>query len=290
MLIKDARFLNLKLKRIVKADIEVSDNFKNLNINDYVFLKGFKNSFMSDFNLNVIEKSRSYGVTEAVVVSDISIPEIDGIKLTQLKKVGADFDFSAKHSGLLYLESMQLKDEIIDHYIDYILSNNQPAYIKCSVTLTEVGEIDNRYKVSPIMLVHKLGILQNANIIGGVYLDKDDVDIMVQCGASLTVTPSFDMGYGNGNLPLITYLSRGLKLNIGTGDSNFNLNGDILEEIKLLNLVTSANMNLYNGCDIYELMKQCVSEKMIAVHAKNNLTADEIIRQLLYGEKRILMV
>lgn len=140
------------------------------------------------------------------------------------------------------LSSITLPDSDINALIEYILSTKAEFMAVCSRRLEEVGEIEARFHLSPVMLLNKLGLLENCTIIGGVYLDNDDIDLMIQQNARLVLTPSFDSGYGNGIANAVSYIKRGLKINLGTGDNVFNSNADILFEARLLELFSNGMM------------------------------------------------
>jgi len=147
--------------------------------------------------------------------------------------------FFSKH---IYLSSLSLHDGIMDAVIENVLGAGSKIIIDTARTLTEVGLFDAKKGASPIMYAHKLGLLTNASIAGGVYLDKDDVDLMVQESAELILTPAFDAGVGNG-IPLYKmYLDRGLAMHLGTMDNSFNLRGCVDYEKELLRLLVNGSM------------------------------------------------
>lgn len=139
----------------------------------------------------------------------------------------------------LYLESIELPDPVIDRVVERA-SEGARLYVRAAASLEEVGRLDVRLGLSPVMLLHKLGVLKGALIAGGVYLDNDDVDLMVQCDARLVLLPSTDIGGGCGIPNTVSYLARGLKIGLGTGNGAYAT--DIREELTLLKLITNGQM------------------------------------------------
>ncbi len=140
----------------------------------------------------------------------------------------------------LYLFDMG--DEILfDRVAERVFDGKSRVMIAASRTLDEVGAFDKKYGLDPIMFLYRTGLLEKADaVVGGVWLDKDDVDLMVQCGCPLILTPSYDMGRGHGIAETVMYVKRGLKIGLGTEDCSFNAAADVSEEARLLSLVTSA--------------------------------------------------
>ncbi len=143
----------------------------------------------------------------------------------------------------LYLADMSADETVTERIADRVFEGKSRVMISVSRTLEEVGTFDKKYGLSPVMYLHKLGLLEHADaLVGGVWLDKDDMDIMAQCGCPLIITPSYDMGTGNGIPEVATCLRRGLTLGVGTEDCFFNPSCDMNFEAKLIALTASAIM------------------------------------------------
>lgn len=144
----------------------------------------------------------------------------------------------------LYLSSMSVDDDLLDLIADRVLSGKSRLIVRAASDLNEVGAFDKRYGMSPVMLLHRYGLLERLDAVaGGVYLDKDDADLMAQCGCPLILTPSFDMGKGHGIADAVMCLNRGLKVGLGTEDCSYNSSGDVLREAELLRLVMNSQFH-----------------------------------------------
>lgn len=212
-------------------------------------------AFTTDPDLSL----RSDNGTKKIVVAAIGRQEIIS------GKGGAETEFyelinesnPVPKEDKICLGSLMLSDKIIDEVIAYTLKTGAAFMAVAARTLTEVGKCDARFHLSPVMLLHKLGLLKNAKIVGGVYLDNDDVDLMVQENATLILTPSHDAGYGNGIPNAVSYLKRGLKIALGSGDNRFNKNRGIEFEAEILQLLSSASLNTPSAIPGYDLKKMC---------------------------------
>ncbi len=143
----------------------------------------------------------------------------------------------------LYVPSLDVTDKALDELIAYTLENDVWLWVRCSPTLEDAGKIDSRFGKSAVMLLHECGLLERATVVGGAYLDKDDLSLMAQESVTLVLLPSFDAGYGNGIPPVCAALDKGVRVRLGSGDGVYNPARDMEGEKKLLRLLASAQMN-----------------------------------------------
>ncbi|MDE6201185.1 MAG: hypothetical protein K2M47_04825 [Clostridiales bacterium] len=178
---------------------------------------------------------------DKVIACCDNAPEADGIKIIvpYSKSLGAGV-------SEIYLPDMA-DDDLLENACDYILSNNARAVIRAAYDLTEAGIIEARYKLSPIMLLHKLGILGQCTVAGGVCLDNDDMDLMAQEGVPLILLPTACAGYGHGFAPVCAAVHRGIRIGVGTFDCKYNTNADLDYEMKFLTLTANAEMRTENA-------------------------------------------
>ncbi len=158
---------------------------------------------------------------------------------------------TAKH---IYLPSMTDESDL-ESFCDHIVSTDATALVRASYDLNEAGLIESRYKLSPIMLLHKMGVLDRCTVVGGVCLDNDDLDLMAQDGVSLVVTPTASAGYGHGFAPTCAALRRGIRVGLGTFDGRYNAAHDIKYETEILRLTANAEMRTENAVSDEQLEK-----------------------------------
>lgn len=157
------------------------------------------------------------------------------------------------HSKQLYIPSLDLPDATIDALIDYALTENAKLFVRCASTLEEAGRMDSRFGKSDVMLLYSFGLLDTSTVVGGAYLDKDDLALMAQQNVPLCVLPSEDAGYGRGIAPVCAALDKGVAVRLGTGDGVYNPTRSVLYEAKVLRLLVSAQMNRRDAVDIAAL-------------------------------------
>ena len=146
----------------------------------------------------------------------------------------------------IYLPSMAVEGDF-EAFCDHIVSTNATAMVRASFDLEEAGLIEARYKLSPIMLLHKMGVLDRCTIVGGVCLDNDDLDLMAQEDVPLVVTPTASAGYGHGYAPVCAAIRRGIRVGVGTFDGKYNAKHDLGYEMTFLRLTANADMRTENA-------------------------------------------
>ncbi|MDE7395891.1 MAG: hypothetical protein K2M95_07220 [Clostridiales bacterium] len=173
------------------------------------------------------------------------------------------FDEDAMRLGCknLFLPSLDIPDKTLDSLIEYALENGARVTAVCSATLEEAGIIDSRFGKSPVMLLHECGLLVGCTVVGGVYLDKDDLALMAQENVPLVVRPSFDAGYGHGVAPVIAALKAGVKVSLGTADGVYNKDHSVLAEAAYLRLLTAAQLNRRDALSLGALSIMAAGEE-----------------------------
>ena len=147
----------------------------------------------------------------------------------------------------LFVPSLLLKEKTIDNVIEFTLVNDAKLIILAAYNLQEAGKIDATFNLTPIQLLHKVGILQNCMIAGGAALLNEDLDLLAQENVPLILTPTFSAGNGYGFMPIKPALNRNIKLHVGTADNEYNKNASFDKELEFLYLSTCANLNTKNA-------------------------------------------
>lgn len=148
--------------------------------------------------------------------------------------------------GDIYIDSL-CDEDVVENACDYLFSADARAIVRTAYDLEETGRIEAKHGLSPIMLLHKLGVLDRCTVAGGVCLDNDDLDLMAQEGTPLIVLPTADAGYGHGFAPVCAALKRGIKVGIGTYDGKYNRDASIDRETEFLRLTSNAEMSCENA-------------------------------------------
>ena len=160
----------------------------------------------------------------------------------------------------LYVPSLDLPDPALDTLIGYVSENDVRILVSCSRTLEEAGRIDSRFGKSPVLLLHAFGLLPYAEVVGGVYLDKDDLSLMAQEGVPLIALPTTDAGHGYGVAPVAAAIARGVRVRLGTGDGTFNRARSIWREAAVLRLLAAAQMNRQDVVTAQNAARMCLGD------------------------------
>lgn len=153
----------------------------------------------------------------------------------------------------IFISSLLKAEEDLDDIADYCIENKAKVIVCAGDDLYDSGVLEAREHLSPVMFLHKIGLLdENCSVVGGICLDRDDVDLMAQTGASLIVCPTYSCGTGRG-IPLVSPALGKIKISLGTFDNRFNKGGSIIEEAKTLYLGTASVMRRQNAVSVEQL-------------------------------------
>jgi cytosine/adenosine deaminase-related metal-dependent hydrolase len=199
-------------------------------------MSSYENAFIFTDDVSVIERGKNCNVATFTVATNY--PErfnLEGVTAYKIVKTEGDVvgDF-------LFLPSLT-DEKTVDAVIDKVLGDDAKLIVSACYSLDEIGLIDVKYHLSPVQLLHKLGLLEKCTVVGGVYLDRDDVDLMSQCGTPLVLCPTSSMGYGHG-IPHFCAYENKLNVKLGSGDNRFNCNGDMIAEARALVLGVNSEM------------------------------------------------
>ena len=180
-----------------------------------------------------------------------------------------------------------------------------PIYTHCSETRKEVEECKERYGVSPVQLFEKLNMLDyGGGIYHGIYLNKQDMDIVKNRGISVVTNPGSNCKLASGIAPLAERWSKGINIAIGTDGAASNNALDMFREIYLASVLQkirekdAATMNagdvLYmattggaKAMGLWECDNLAVGKKadliVIDMHRPNMQPINNIVKNLVYS-------
>ena len=128
--------------------------------------------------------------------------------------------------------------------IDLADKTGRPIQIHLSETKGEVEESISRHSKSPIELVHALGLF-NYKVIAAhcVHLSDRDIEILAENNVGVAHNPGSNLKLGSGIANVTKMLQSGINVGIGTDGASSNNNLDMVEEIRLVALL-SKGVNL----------------------------------------------
>ena len=107
-----------------------------------------------------------------------------------------------------------------------------------SETKAEHEECKARHGMTPAAYFEKLGAFRSPLIAAHcVWLEEEDVDIMVRNGAYMSHNPSSNLKLGSCNAPVGWFRGKGMNITIGTDGASSNNNLNMLEEVNLAALL-----------------------------------------------------
>ena len=89
-----------------------------------------------------------------------------------------------------------------------------------------------QYGKTPVQHLEKLGVFNYPIVAAhGVYLSKEDMDILSKYDISIVHNPVSNLKLGNGFAPISSLINKGINVALGTDGASSNNNLDLLEEM-----------------------------------------------------------
>ncbi|MDY6853482.1 MAG: amidohydrolase [Thermodesulfobacteriota bacterium] len=129
--------------------------------------------------------------------------------------------------------------------------------IHLSETLGEVQQIREKYGISPVNYLKKLGVLDE-NLIANhcVYLEDNEIDILKEYGVKIIHNPESNMKLASGVAPVPDFISRGIPVGLGTDGGASNNNLDMFQEMDTtakLHKVIRGNPTIMNARQVVKM-------------------------------------
>lgn len=114
-------------------------------------------------------------------------------------------------------------------------------HIHLSETKAELDEISEAHGTTPVRFLDQLGLL-GPGFVGahGVWVDSEERDLLAERGAGIAHCPQSNCKLASGIAPLPEYLSRGVKVGLGTDGAASNNNLDMFDEMRTCALIHKA--------------------------------------------------
>ncbi|MBW2740827.1 MAG: amidohydrolase [Deltaproteobacteria bacterium] len=123
------------------------------------------------------------------------------------------------------------------------LSKNLLFQIHAAETKDERDRILSEKNSSPIKYLNSLGILDNNTLlVHSIWVDDDDIDIMANSGAKVSVCTESEMKLASGIAPVVKFLEAGIKVGLGTDGSASNNDLDLFNEMDITAKLHKVNI------------------------------------------------
>lgn len=142
----------------------------------------------------------------------------------------------------IYTTSEEKFYDILRFAKDY----NLPLGIHLAETLKEVGDCTQEHKgLTPAGYLESLGYLDRPCLCAHcVHMDKDDLQILADYGASVSTCPSSNIKLASGIAPVYAMQNKGINVTIGTDGVASNNSLDMFKEMFLV--ATLSKVSLYD--------------------------------------------
>ncbi len=109
---------------------------------------------------------------------------------------------------------------------------NVRLFTHLAETKTEVTQIQEQHKTSPVRYLDSLGILDKDTVcVHCVWLDDEDIAILARSGTKVSTCPQSNMKLGSGIAPLNKMLEAGISAGMGTDGCASNNTLDLFSEM-----------------------------------------------------------
>lgn len=211
----------------------------------------FYNAFMLTDSVDAVTEAIKNGADRVVLAT--SRPELFvGIEQVEAYKFVKSPDDA--NEGRIFLPSLKNED-IVDAVTENVLGCGAKLIVAANRNLDEIGLSEARFHLTPVQILHKLGLLDRCTVVGGVYLDRDDVELLSQENTPLVLCPTCSLGYGDG-FPHVSALDGKVDFYLGSGDGAFNAGHSILRELRALILGSNCEMRQRDSFSVEALLSR----------------------------------
>jgi len=164
-------------------------------------------------------------------------------------------------------------------------SKNLLFQIHVAETKDERDRILSEKNFSPIKYLDKIGILNNNTLlVHSIWVDNDDIDIIANSGAKVSVCTESEMKLASGIAPVIKFLEAGIKVGLGTDGSASNNDLDLFHEMDI-----TAKLHKVNILDP-TVMDAKTTFKLATIDGAGALGLDNEIGSLEIGKQADIII
>jgi len=261
----------LDYMRPLEEKLEIDDCYYGATLGILELLKNGVTT-VADFYLHNEETARA--VEDTGIRANISIGAITGREvlteeylLNEMKKVTT----CELIKPILYAHSVYSCDESQFGELNKFASKYK--LIKsthASETLKEVGDIYNKYNMTPIALLESYGFFDTPSILAHcVHCDKDDIEIMKNYEITVATNPSSNLILGSGIAPLYSYVINHINVSIGTDGAASNNNLNMFKEMYLADNLQAGVLNQAHAITTIDALKMATVRGALALGYDN---------------------
>lgn len=135
--------------------------------------------------------------------------------------------------------------ELLQWTADFAKDHNVPVHLHLAETEGEVERCLERFGMTPVRYLHKLGILSPRMVLAHVlYLDEEEIRILADSGAKVVHNPASNLKLASGyRFKYKEMREAGVTVGLGTDGCASSNNLDMIEAMKLASLLGKAWRN-----------------------------------------------
>lgn len=147
---------------------------------------------------------------------------------------------------------------------------NIPIQIHLSETRDEVKNCKDKYGISPVKLLDKIGMLTQTLVAAHcVIVDEEDMNILAERKVSVVHNPGSNLKLASGIAPVVKMLDKGINVCLGTDGAASNNNLDMLEEIRMATYMQKVQLEDATALKVDTVLKMATVNGAQALGFKN---------------------
>lgn len=223
---------------------------------------------VADFYINPSETAKA--VLDTGIRASIGVGAITGKEIVSEESLDKDISsitLSSRIKPILYAHSLYSCDESQFNELNkYAIKHDILKSTHISETLKEVGEIANKYGMSPIETLESFGFFDSPSLLAHcVHIDKDDIEIMKNYDISVATCPSSNLILGSGIAPLYSFVKNKINVSIGTDGAGSNNNLNMFKEMYLADNLQAGVLNEFSAITTIDALKMATVRGAMAL-------------------------
>lgn len=181
------------------------------------------------------------------------------------------------------------KRETIEQIADLAHDLQQPVFLHLSETEKEVRECEERYGMTPVRLLHKIGLFDfGGGGFHGVWLDEEERQLLAEQDVSIVTCPCSNIKLASGIADLTALQKAGVRLAIGTDGPASNNALDMFREMYLAAALQKVKHKDAAVMDAAEVLRMATvgGAKVMGLSDCETLSAGQIADLILIDMKQ----
>ena len=149
-----------------------------------------------------------------------------------------------------------VSEELLKFSRDLAKKHNTYLHIHLAETEKEVSDCVEKTGLTPTQYLDKLGLLTPKTILAHcVWLNDEDQNIIRERGCLIAHCPISNLKLNSGQMPLNTYLKKGLKVSLGTDGASSNNALSMFSEMKVAALSAKGESHDITAAPVQSILK-----------------------------------